>query len=93
MKKYGATILVVEDEPHDQEFIRMTFKALGLTDAVQVVDNGAEAIAYMMGEGKFGFSFELSSVAGTLTDLVLPKSTTGYTVLIRILGLNFSLRG
>lgn len=52
MKRHGFTILVVEDEPDDQTLIKMAFESFGFTGAVQVVGNGAEAIAYMMGEGQ-----------------------------------------
>lgn len=53
MKKYHATILVVEDDPNDQVFIERAFRKIGVTDPIQVVGDGAEAIAYMMGEGKY----------------------------------------
>ena len=49
MKKFNATILIVEDDRNDQFFIEQAFRNIGVTDPIQIVDDGAEAIAYMMG--------------------------------------------
>ncbi|HWN95910.1 MAG TPA: hypothetical protein VNT99_12815, partial [Methylomirabilota bacterium] len=53
MKKYHSTIMVVDDDPNDLIFIERAFRAIGVKDPIHVVNDGLEAIAYMMGEGKF----------------------------------------
>ena len=53
MKKYFATILVVEDDKNDQRLIERAFRGVGVKGPIHLVDDGAAAIAYMMGEGKF----------------------------------------
>ena len=45
--------IVAEDEEFDQVFIRTAFQTIGITDGLEIVGDGAEAIAYMMGEGKY----------------------------------------
>ena len=53
MKKFHATILVVEDDKNDQFLIERAFRKIGVTDPIHLVSDGAEAIAYMKGEGKY----------------------------------------
>ena len=53
MKHTKITILLVDDDPTDQEFIARALKMNAVVAAVNVVDNGGEAIAYLEGEGKF----------------------------------------
>jgi CheY-like chemotaxis protein len=80
MKKYHATIMVVEDDPNDQFLIVQAFKKNGVTDPIQVVGGGAEAIAYMMGEGKFSDRQKYAYPTFIITDLKMPKGD-GFTVL------------
>jgi CheY-like chemotaxis protein len=51
--RYHKTILVVEDDPNDQLLIVKGFREIGVKTPIQIANNGQEAIAYMMGEGKF----------------------------------------
>ena len=53
MKKREPTILIVEDDPNDQFMLTRWFKKTGVTTPMHVVNNGLEAIAYMMGEGEY----------------------------------------
>ena len=53
MKKYHNTILVVDDDPDDLVFIEKAFRAMGVKDAIHTIRGGGEAIAYMMGKGKY----------------------------------------
>jgi CheY-like chemotaxis protein len=78
--QYQSTILVVEDEPHDQLFIVKAFRDLGLTGPIPVVSNGLEAIAYMMGEGKFSDRAQYPYPAFIITDLKMPGAD-GFAVL------------
>jgi CheY-like chemotaxis protein len=80
MRKFGSTILVVEDDPNDQTFIVRAFRDLGLTGLINVVDNGHEAIAYMMGEGKYSDRAQYPYPTFILTDLKMPAAD-GFSVL------------
>ena len=80
MKKYHATIMVVEDDRNDAVLIENAFRKIGVTDPIQVVADGAEAIAYMMGEGKYADREKYAYPTFVITDLKMPKSD-GFAVL------------
>jgi CheY-like chemotaxis protein len=80
MKKYHATIMVVEDDPNDQFLIERAFRRIGVTDPIQVVSNGAEAIAYMKGEGKYADRKTFAYPTFVITDLKMPQCD-GFAVL------------
>ncbi len=80
MKKFHATILIVEDDPNDQFLMERAFRNIGVTDPIQVVSNGEEAIAYMMGEGKYADREKFAYPTFIITDLKMPKGD-GYSVL------------
>jgi len=80
MKKYFATILVVEDDKNDQILIEKGFRAVGVAGPIHVVGDGAEAIAYMMGEGKFADREKFAYPTFIMTDLKMPK-VDGFGVL------------
>ena len=80
MKKYHATIMVIEDDPNDQFLIVQAFKKIGVTDPIQVVGDGAEAIAYMMGEGKYADRQKFAYPTFIMTDLKMPRAD-GFAVL------------
>ena len=80
MKKYHATILVVDDDPNDRFLIEHAFRQIGLTDPIQLVGDGAEAIAYMMGEGKYSDREKFAYPTFVITDLKMPRAD-GFAVL------------
>jgi CheY-like chemotaxis protein len=80
MKKYHATILVVEDDGNDQLLIERAFRKIGVTDPIQIVGDGAEAIAYMMGEGKYSDRSIFAYPTFVITDLKMPRAD-GFAVL------------
>src|SRR5437868_11249731 len=80
MNKYYATILVVEDDPNDQFLIERAFRDIGVTDPIQVVGDGEEAIAYMMGEGKYSDREKYAYPTFIITDLKMPRAD-GFAVL------------
>ncbi len=53
MKKYDATILLVDDDEDFLMFVERAFRQNGVKSPIHRVFDGPEAIAYMMGEGKF----------------------------------------
>ena len=80
MKKYDATIMVVEDDVNDQFLVERAFRKIGVTDPIQVVGDGAEAIAYMMGEGKYSDREKFAYPTFIITDLKMPRAD-GFAVL------------
>ena len=80
MKKYFATILVVEDDQNDQFLIERALRAAGVDGPVHIAHDGAEAIAYFMGEGKFANRQAYAYPTFVMTDLKMPK-VDGFGVL------------
>jgi len=80
MKKYHATIMVVEDDANDQFLIEHALRKVGVTDPIQIVGDGEEAIAYMMGEGKYADRKQFAYPTFIITDLKMPRAD-GFAVL------------
>ncbi len=79
MKTYYTTILVVEDDPNDQLLIEIAFRKIGVTNPIHIVGGGAEAIAYMCGEGEYDNREKYAYPTFIITDLKMPVD--GFTVL------------
>jgi CheY-like chemotaxis protein len=80
MKKLHPTILVVDDSEDDQFLIKNAFKKIGVTDPVHLLNDGVQAIEYMMGEGKFADRRKYAYPTFILTDLKMPRKD-GFAVL------------
>jgi CheY-like chemotaxis protein len=80
MKKLHPTILIVDDDQNDQFLIKNAFKKIGVTDPIHAVDDGAEAIHYMMGEGRYADRRKFAYPTFILTDLRMPRKD-GFAVL------------
>lgn len=80
MKKYHATILVVDDDPNDLIFIEKAFRAIGVKDPIHTINGGQEAIDYMMGEGRFSDRSVYAYPTFITTDLKMPGAD-GFAVL------------
>jgi CheY-like chemotaxis protein len=80
MKKYHSTILVVDDDPHDLFFIESAFRTIGVKDPIHAIHGGQEAIAYMMGEGKYSDRSVYAYPTFITTDLKMP-GTDGFAIL------------
>ena len=80
MKKTHPTILVVDDSDDDKFLIQHTFKKIGVTDPIHLLSDGAEAIDYMMGEGKFANRQKYAYPTFIMTDLKMPQKD-GFAVL------------
>ena len=80
MKKYYSTILVVDDDPNDLIFIERAFRAIGVKDPIHTINGGLEAIAYMMGEGRYSDRRLFAYPTFITTDLKMPGAD-GFAVL------------
>lgn len=85
MKKYDATILLVDDDRDFLVFVERAFRQNGVTSPIHAVHDGAEAIAYMMGEGRFSDRRTYEYPTFIMTDLKMPKAD-GFTVLEHLKG-------
>ena len=80
MKKPNATILIVDDDADFLTFVERAFRQNGVTSPIHRVHDGAEAIAYMMGEGKYADRKTYEYPTFIMTDLKMPKAD-GFAVL------------
>ncbi len=72
--------MVVDDDPNDLILIERAFRAIGVKDPVHTVNGGEEAIAYMMGEGKYADREKYAYPTFITTDLKMPGAD-GFAVL------------
>ena len=79
----NKTILLVEDDPDDEEFTIRTLKRYNVTNQVAVARDGAEALDYLFGTGRHAGRDTRAGPAVVLLDLNLPK-IRGLEVLERI---------
>jgi CheY-like chemotaxis protein len=80
MKTYHSTIMIVDDDLNDLTLIERAFRAIGVKDPIHTINGGVEAIAYMMGEGKFADRTVYSYPTFITTDLKMPGAD-GFAVL------------
>ncbi|HMJ90883.1 MAG TPA: response regulator [Candidatus Acidoferrum sp.] len=76
----STTVLLAEDSPDDALLMQRAFKAQGLTNPLRIVSDGAEAIAYLAGEGVFANRVEYPYPHLVILDLKMPR-VTGFEVL------------
>jgi CheY-like chemotaxis protein len=73
MKETNQTILIVDDEEHDVEFIKRAFTRAGVMNPVQAVPNGEEAVAYLSGVGRYADRAVCPFPSVIVTDLKMPR--------------------
>lgn len=80
---HHKTILLVEDNPDDEELALMAFEQSNIINKVVVVRDGAEALEYLFGTGRYANRNLSNTPAVVLLDLKLPK-IDGLEVLRRL---------
>jgi CheY-like chemotaxis protein len=78
-------ILLVEDNPDDQELTLLAFERSNIANEVIVVRDGAEALDYLFGTGSYAHRDVTVMPTVILLDLKLPK-VSGLEVLKKIRG-------
>ncbi len=76
----GGNILCAEDDWSYADLLLRAFKKSGLHNPIHVVQNGAEAIAYLKGEGKYEDRQKYPMPGLVLVDLKMPM-VNGFEVL------------
>jgi two-component system response regulator len=66
-------ILLVEDDPNDLELTQHALKAHNLANKLQIVRDGAEALEFLFGTGKYSHRPVGRGLRLVLLDLKLPK--------------------
>ena len=80
MKRSTQSILVVEDDPNDRVLLELAFSRIGVGDPVQIVSSGAEALAYLRGEGIYRDRTRFPYPSFLITDLKMP-GVDGFAIL------------
>jgi CheY-like chemotaxis protein len=73
MKIKEPVILIVEDDVNDQFLFKAAFKKIGVDCHVYTVGDGAEAIAYLKGEGSYADRAKFLYPTLLTIDLKMPK--------------------
>jgi two-component system response regulator len=79
----NRVLLLVEDNPSDEKLTVRAFKKSGVSNDIFVVRDGAEALDYLFGTGKFDGRDTAALPAVMLLDLKLPR-IDGLEVLRRV---------
>ncbi len=82
-KRNEKVILLVEDNPDDEELTLRALAKCGINNRVVVCRDGADALNYIFGRGNYKGRNPADFPAVTLLDLKLPK-VDGLTVLERV---------
>ena len=82
-KNRERIILLVEDNPDDEDLVLRALRKRNISNHVVVCHDGAEALEYVFGTGKYAGRNVADFPAVVLLDLKLPK-IDGLTVLKRI---------
>lgn len=83
MKKYDATILLVDDDEDFLMFAERAFRKNGVTSPIHKLHDGEDAIAYMMGEGKYSDRTRYEYPTFIMLDLKMQR-LDGFAVLQHI---------
>lgn len=68
-------ILLVEDDPDDVFFLQEAFKKAGMAEALKVVRDGEDAVAYLLGSDAYADRRLFPVPALVLLDLKLPRKS------------------
>jgi CheY-like chemotaxis protein len=72
MASADETILLVEDDQNDVFFLQYAFQEAGITNPLQVVTDGQQAIDYLQGQGRYADRNRFPFPCLVLLDLKLP---------------------
>ncbi|HYO71879.1 MAG TPA: response regulator [Archangium sp.] len=79
----SRSILLVEDNPDDVDLTQRAFQRAGVTQPLEVVEDGMDALDYLFGRGAFAHRAQEPLPSLVLLDLKLPR-LDGHQVLRQI---------
>jgi two-component system response regulator len=79
----ARTILLVEDNPDDVDLTRRAFQRAGITQPLEVVEDGVEALDFLFARGAYSHRVGQPLPALVLLDLKLPR-LDGHEVLRQV---------
>ena len=68
-----GSILIVEDNRTERLLIKEAFQELGVKDAVHILDDGEDAIAFLKGKGEYSDRKKFKFPTLLVTDLRMPR--------------------
>lgn len=80
MKRQGSTILVIDDDENDRFMVQRAFRKNGVRDTIHLLADGADAVAYLNGEGKYADREQFAFPSIIITDLKMHR-VNGFGVL------------
>ncbi len=83
MKYDHPTLLIVDDDENDRLFMAAAFARTGINVTIRLATGVEEAIAYLMGTGRYSDRIVFPSPDYVITDLKMP-GTDGFQVLQHI---------
>lgn len=78
-----SLLLVVEDDPDQQELMQMTLQHIGVNEPICCLDSGMAAIAYLQGEGRYADRLRFPYPTLIITDLQM-SAGDGYALLLHL---------
>ena len=69
----NKVVLLVEDNPDDEELTRLAFEECRVANKLVIVRNGQEALDYLFRQGRFSTRDEIETPQVIFLDLKLPK--------------------
>ena len=83
MYSHLSLLLVVEDDPDQQELMQLTLQHIGVNEPICCVDGGKDAIAYLQGEGRYADRVRFPYPTLIITDLQM-SAGDGYALLFHL---------
>jgi CheY-like chemotaxis protein len=80
VKRQNQTLLLVEDDTNDQILLCRALRDSGIQHSIQTACSGAEAVAYLNGEGKYADRRHFGFPSCIISDLKMPMGD-GFMVL------------
>ena len=78
-------ILVVDDDPEEQELLLLAFQRVALRPRLHSVNSGNKAVAYLKGEGSYSDRGQFPYPSMLITDLKMPDGD-GFAILEHLKG-------